>query len=54
VVRPCKSHGHHAKGSTGGKAKGGFVIVLPQVAGTLLGIGRRRALRPLRRRHPAR
>ena len=52
--RPCKSHGHHAKGSTGGKAKGGFVIVLPQVAGTLLGIGRRPGLRPLRRRLPAR
>jgi hypothetical protein len=54
AVRPCKSHGHHARGSTGGKAKGGFVIVLPQVAGTLLGIGRRRARRPLRRRLPAR
>jgi hypothetical protein len=53
-TRPCKSHGHHAKGATGGKAKGGFVIVLPQVAGTLLGIGRRRARRPLRRRLPAR
>ena len=52
--RPCKSHRHHAKGSTGGKAKGGFVIVLPQVAGTLLGVGRRRALRPLRRRLTAR
>ena len=31
-----------------------ILLVLPQVAGTLLGIGRRRALRPLRRRLRAR
>jgi hypothetical protein len=30
------------------------VIVLPQVLGTALGIGRRRALQPLRRRLRAR
>ena len=46
--RPCKGS-HHGKGGKNDKATGGFVLVVPPLAGTLIGIGRRRAIAPLRR-----
>jgi hypothetical protein len=54
--RPCKGHPKKHNGSNGGSAKGGFVLVfmLPPLAGAALRIGRRRVLRPLRRRLRAR
>jgi len=51
--RPCKG-GHHGNGGKQDKATGGFVLVVPPLAGTLLGIGRRRAIAPLRRHLRAR
>jgi hypothetical protein len=45
--RPCKG-GHHGNGGKN-KATGGFVLILPPLAGSLVGIGRRRAIAPLRR-----
>ena len=53
----CKGgHGKAAKDkdSTKGKAKGGFVIILPPVAAAVLGPSRRRVLRPLQDRLRAR
>jgi hypothetical protein len=52
--RPCKGDGNEGKGKKDGNAKGGFVLVLPPLAGTFLRIRGHRALRPLRRRRRTR
>jgi hypothetical protein len=47
--RPCKPAAKHGKHSKGNVTSGGFIFIVPPLAGGLLGIGRG-PLRPLRRR----